>query len=168
MKKISVVFALLMMMGFTQVAASATLTWGAMPGASHVTLDNNQTISAAYGFGVFKGGFSHAYNFSSVNPSHVMAYAIELLNENISITSISLDGIMMTFDKLNQRWQGMGTLSTTHSLQLTGTVSAIGQQYLVSAVSAVPIPAALWLFGSAFAGLVGLSTRKVASKAITA
>jgi len=83
MKKISVVFALLMMMGFTQVATSATLTWGAMPGASHVTLDNNQTISAAYGFGVFKGGFSHAYNFSSVNPSHVVAYAIELLNENI-------------------------------------------------------------------------------------
>lgn len=163
MKKISVVFALLLMMGFAELAASATLTWDAMPAATHVTLDNNQTISATYGFGLFKGAFSHAYNFSSANPSHVVVYAIELLNENISISSISLDGIMMTFDTLNQRWQGLSTLSTTHSLQLTGNVDKIGQQYLVSAVSAVPIPAAIWLFGSAFAGLIGFSTRKKGS-----
>lgn len=161
MKKISVVFALLMMMGFAGVASSATLTWGAMPGSAKITLDNNQTISATYGFGLLKGAFSHGYNFSSVNPSHAVAYVIELLNESISISSISMDSMMVAFDAFNQRWQGLSTLSTTHSLQLTGIVGKVGQQYLVTAVSEVPIPAVIWLFVSALAGLIGISFQPV-------
>lgn len=174
MKKISIVFALLMVMGFTGVSSAATLTWGLTPTTNTAigqsvteTLDNNATISADYGFGLFTGGFSHLYNFTADTATPVIANLIELFNENIIISGITLDNVAMTFDSLTQRWTGLGTSGVSHVISLSGTVLAVGQQYLVS-VSSVPVPAAIWLFGSAIGGLVSISRRKIALKALNA
>lgn len=43
----------------------------------------------------------------------------------------------------------------------TFTVSTASNAAAMSALTPVPVPAAVWLFGSAIAGLIGFSRRKV-------
>jgi hypothetical protein len=168
MKKISVVFALLLMMGFASGVTAASLNWDSVP-AGALTTSPNTRISAAYEFGNFTGAFTHTWNYSSLGtiPFHSVAHLIELFDEHIFISSIILDGNAMEWDDPNSRWFGSSAVSLNHILQLSGTVNAQGQGYLLSAAEA-PIPAAIWLFGSALAGLLGISTRKTGTKALTA
>jgi hypothetical protein len=172
MKKITAFLAVLMIMGFTGVASAASLAWdtATMPVGSTVTLDNSPTISASFGFGLNKGTFSHDYTFSSIGsslPGQITGLVIGLLNDHLGFTNLSIDGNPMTWDAANQRWFGLGDILLNHVLHVEGNVTAIGQGYLVT-VSEAPIPAAIWLFGSALAGLMGFSTRKTRAKALAA
>ena len=169
MNKISVVFALLMMLGFTGASsAAAILNWTSLPTAPSGqtvsnTADFDTDISASYGFGkgAASGTFSHDYSFASNPASSVITYAIELLNENILINSITLDSVALNWDSLNKRWFGISASAASHTIHLDGSFSKKSQQYQLN-VSSVPVPAAIWLFGSALAGLVGVSRRKAA------
>jgi hypothetical protein len=172
MKKMRTVLALLMLAGFSQAALSATLTWGNKPVGSTVTLDQGSVISASFGFGPSLVGdiFSHSYSFKSTSIATVLLRMIELPHENIDVTKITYDGIAMTFDSFNQRWFGNGANSLEHTIQIMGSVDRAGTAYLLTAdssVSNVPVPAAIWLFGSAFAGLIGVSKRKMGAKTQT-
>lgn len=169
MKKMSIVLALLMLTGFTQAVFSATLTWGATPVGTTVTLDKGSVISASFGFGPSLIGdiFSHSYSFKSSSLASVLVRMIELPQENVDITKITYDGIAMSFDTVNQRWFGSGLNILDHSIQIMGSVDRAGSAYLLTAensISNVPVPAAIWLFGSAFAGLIGVSKRKIVAK----
>ena len=183
MKKISVVLALLMMMGFAGVASSANLSFGAVPlpvsnGGSPGSFESDtsgNTIAGGFGFGhvgnvIPPVSFSHDWNFTSSDASApVLASLSELPHEKIDITNITFDGVKMGFDMVNQRWFGNGALSFAHILHVGGTVSASeGTQYIlnISTPSNVPVPAALWLFGSAILGLLGVSNRKKGLKAL--
>ena len=170
MKKISVFLAVIMIVGFTGVASAASLAWdtATMPVGSTVTLDNSPTISASFDFGLNKGTFSHDYTFSSFGssmPGHVSGFVLGLLNEHLGFTNLSIDGNAMTWDATNQRWFGLSDILLSHVLHVEGNVNLKGQAYLVT-VSEAPIPAAIWLFGSALAGLMGISTRKTRAKAL--
>lgn len=167
MKKISVVFALLMMLGFAGASSAATLSWTSLQAGASNTLDNDTTITAQYGFGSYTGGFSHDYSLSAAPASPVLAFAIELLNENINIANITLDGVAMAWDNVQKRWFGTSLSAGAHTIHLDGSVTAKGQQYQLN-VSSVPVPAAIWLFGSAIAGLIGFSRRKAGLNALTA
>jgi hypothetical protein len=178
MKKISVVFALFIMAGFTGGASASILSWDVLPSDAVTTLDNQETISASYGFGLNEGVFSHNYVFSGEGDTHAETWVSGLLNENINFSNLFIDGNAMTFDVANQRWFGSSDLSFAHLLHIEGNVSGIGQQYLVMVgnpnsddsppVGAVPVPAAIWLFGSALMGLMGVTSRITGSKALTA
>jgi hypothetical protein len=60
-------------------------------------------------------------------------------------------------------WKGSltGVTSITFLTDCSGsTCSNIGNDYSVAAISAVPVPAAVWLFGSGLIGLVGIARRR--------
>jgi hypothetical protein len=161
MKKI--MFALVLLMGvvFTQTASAATLNWSSLQAGATNTYDNDSVISAQYGFGAYTGAFSHNYSLTA-NPSvGVLAFVIELLNENILINHVTLDNVPMTWDVSESRWVGQSLSNASHSIHIDGIISKKAQQYQLN-VSAVPVPAAIWLFGSGIAGLVGFSRRKTA------
>lgn len=170
MKKISVVLILLAMIGFANVATAATFNWDSLPPDTDVSLDHQSTVSASYGFGLNKGTFSHDYAFSSSGsslPGQIHGLVIGLLNVHLGFNNLSIDGNAMTWDASNQRWFGLSDILLNHVLHVEGNVNAIGQGYLVT-VSEAPIPAAIWLFGSALAGLMGFSTRKTRAKVLAA
>jgi hypothetical protein len=173
MKKIHVVFALFMMAGFTGGASASALSWDVLPADAVVTLDNQDAISSSYGFGLNEGEFSHNFVFSGEGDTQAETWVSGLLNENINFSNLFIDGNAMTFDNVHQRWFGSSDLSFAHLLHIEGNVSGIGQQYLVLVanpgtippITAVPVPAAIWLFGSALMGLMGSTARKTGSKA---
>jgi len=55
---------------------------------------------------------------------------------------------------------------TGHSIAkvgYSGTMSAVPSSINISQVSAVPVPAAVWLFGSAFLGMIGVTRKRTLS-----
>lgn len=78
-------------------------------------------------------------------------------------------GCSGVFTNGNAHFQWDGTYGNTYTLQYTATVPAGdpsgfgGVQYylyLTGTVTAVPVPAAVWMFGSGLLGLVGIARRK--------
>jgi hypothetical protein len=168
MKKILFSLMLLMTLMSAQAVSAATLKWTSLASGAVNTNDNASTITASYGFGTSSGSFTHDYNFSATPASNVTGLVIELLHENFTISSITLDNIAMTFNSALQRWVGTGKFVTNHALHIAGSTSTSAQQYLLNistndATSPVPVPAAIWLFGSALIGLTGLLRRKTAA-----
>ena len=174
MKKMSVFLAVLMMVGFTGTVSAASLAWSTpLPVGSTVTLDDGgPTISASFGFGASLVGapFSHVYNFTSSSAGSILAIMNELPHENIDVFNITFDGVAMGFDAANQRWFGLGANTQEHTIMLNGVTDLAGSAYQLTAlsVSNAPIPAAIWLFGSAFAGLIGVANGKKGKKILTA
>jgi len=116
------------------------------------TLANpNSAISSASGPAGFLGG-SWGYNFGGATQFNntVAGFGSDQLMSFIALgaTDVSdLSGTPISTTFANGKW---------HVNATTGTVSYVGQ------VSAVPVPAAIWLFGSGLLGLVGISRRKQA------
>jgi len=80
---------------------------------------------------------------------------------NFSQTNIGLD--LLQFDSAPGP-QGSGLYFTSLSYATSGTTDSDFAAYeLELVVSAVPVPAAVWLFGSGLLGLVGLAKRKARS-----
>jgi len=94
--------------------------------------------------------------------------ALEFYDADMDIRSVYLDGFQLTAsvetlvtgDKIRLwNWTGLLT-SGVHTLYLNDiSVKNASGQYQLK-VSTVPVPAAVWLFGSALMGLVGVSRRK--------
>ncbi len=59
-------------------------------------------------------------------------------------------------------WNGLDTLSLSGFWDGSGVAGAISHVAIYGDVSAVPVPAAIWLFGTALIGLVGFGKRKLA------
>ena len=81
-------------------------------------------------------------------------------------TSGSDNGINYTYDSIAQAVEitFIGLTVGDYSLWIGGNGAgntSVGQQYVASITAApVPVPGAVWLFGSAIAGLLGLGRRK--------
>jgi hypothetical protein len=87
-------------------------------------------------------------------------YGTDVFEGALNILHIATNNIDKTFI--------MSFLSgDTYSFVAAGTKSPATGSVDIS-VNSVPIPAAIWLFGSALAGLIAFSTRKSGSKALTA
>jgi hypothetical protein len=179
MKKISAVLTLLMMMGFAGAASSATLMFTTPQAGSTVTDDTGSAIAAQFGFGHANINFTHTYTFSTDNASDLVSGELNILPRHgalgIDIASITLDGLAWSEDALERVWFGNGLANTVaHSLTIVGkTLIPEGAQYQLfltasDNIPGVPVPAAIWLFGSGIAGLLGFTSRKSASKALIA
>jgi hypothetical protein len=84
------------------------------------------------------------------------------------------DGHVMNHYRDNNSWLGNSGHTFDHSF-LEGDNYSWGSAHghgdrceTIPPVGAVPVPAAIWLFGSALMGLMGITSRKTGSKAQTA
>ena len=174
MKKISVVLALLMMMGISGVASSVSLSWGTpLQDGSFITDPDGSASAADFGFGHIPNNtsFSHDWNFPSSDASSaILALLIELPHEKTDITNVTFDGAAMSFDTTNQRWFGNGAHALDHIIHAGSTALDLEglQCQLKATVSNVSVPAAIWLFGSGIVALLCFKSQKSASKALTA
>ncbi len=157
MKKINLIFAFLLMLGSAGAASAATLSWVSTQAESHITSDNGDHIAVQYGFEDDEtGSFSHSYSFQG-GPATV--FYTELRNRWINAT-ITLDGVAMVFNPAEGEWSGNVIANSLHNIVISGNLIRPNQQYDILINSAVPVPAAVWLFGSGALGLLGLSRRK--------
>ncbi|MCX7088101.1 MAG: hypothetical protein NTV00_08635 [Methylococcales bacterium] len=150
-------------------------------GAAPVTNTNLGTVVAGTPFGqthtVADGVFSDGYDFSVIPNSNVAAALITVKLSGagyINFTSGLLDGavpLSVVVDNVNPLFGsvtatfGALTSGVAHRLVLggnavDGTASYNGNWQVVAPVTATPIPGAVWLFGSALVGLMGVSGRK--------
>ncbi len=114
--------------------------------------------------------FVDSWALTSNPDGGIKSVAVENVNANVTLTSIKLfnsfDNSLVAetnADLPNGTWT-LGSLllaSNTYTLKVFGS-GAIGNGYLLN-VSSVPVPAAIWLFGSALMGLAGFSRRKANS-----
>lgn len=151
--------------GGETVTATADAT--SLPTTRVVHFDSSSTISdntytiADVGKVMIPGTFfSHSYVFESVVDTVV---ALSLVTENglsdlISALTLTISGtdIATVVDNTQPLTIGFQmTAGETYTVNLEGTPTGSGSDYRLE-VSQVPVPAAVWLFGSAILGLVGL------------
>ncbi|MEQ1637578.1 MAG: FxDxF family PEP-CTERM protein [Methylococcales bacterium] len=134
------------------------------------------TTSASFAAGPVNGVFSDTFNFNVVpnvgGSSSVTNIGFSLANGLITSFAAVIDGTINlvlsttptgTGAILSVLSQTFGTLSTgAHTLVVSGTAvnASYGGNININPVGAVPVPAAVWLFGSALVGLMGVSGRK--------
>lgn len=167
------VFALLSL----QVNA-ANLAWDAInvnTSGSHSSLEvDAENITGQMSFNSTGGGLTtDTWSYTLDEDAVIENVAIEFFDNQMDVGSVFLDGHALTetvqgngsFATKLWVWTGLLT-SGVHTLTLSDiNVLQSNGQYQIK-VSAVPIPAAIWLFGSALLGVVGISRRK--AKAVVA
>ena len=127
--------------------------------------DNTYTISDAGKVLIPTVAFVHDYVLESVVDTVV---ALSLVTENgltdlITGLTLTISGTgMFTTIMDNTIPLGLGfamTAGETYTISLAGTATGVGSDYRLE-VSAVPVPAAAWLFGTALLGLFGVQRNK--------
>lgn len=137
---------------------------------------NPITTSASFSAGPVNGDFKDTFNFSVVpnvgGSSSITNIGFDLKGGLITSFSAVIDGtinLVLTQSTitggaiLSVLSQTFGALSQgAHTLVVTGTGinASYGGNLNISPVGAVPVPGAVWLFGSALVGLMGLSRKK--------
>jgi hypothetical protein len=155
MKKILVVLSL-MLTAFSFQANAASLSWTSAP------LDGTAAIfggdpTALLGVAVVpkKGtSINHAWTFAVTGGS---------MNVGIQLTDIPSwlkSATFGSFDLLASNFTGV-LAAGSYTINLIGKTVGANSSYSLR-VAETPIPAAVWLFGSALMGLVGVKRRQVA------
>jgi len=127
--------------------------------AAYVVIDNNIVLSSSLVIDDYViGGFSDdlVWDDDQGRPVSGTQFALRL-----AFPSSSFDGTDLNFNTL------LATPNPIHTEIWMAGYNAFGQTYEVLAsldmnytISEVPVPAAIWLFGSGLIGLVGLARRK--------
>jgi hypothetical protein len=152
--KMKSILAFLMLAGVTLGAGSATLALENIPAGTILTL-------ASSGFIHSIGGdiLTQSFSFKPNSRRPLVSVRVrEVSYENISVKNIIYDGGTLPFELDKKRWSGSGTSTQDHNIKITGSVNSEGTAS--ERINNVSTPAAIWLFGSAFMGLVGISIRK--------
>jgi len=159
---------------FAMQVNAATLSWDAVQSDSAMIIDSdnsNGEITSHLGWNasnVVISATSYDLVFNVANgPQAISSTAIEFFDTQIDIESVTMDGIAnsFTFTALGgglAQWVLSPSLilgNGLHTIELVVNSAVAGAQ-LSAKVSAVPLPAAVWLFGSALVGLFGASRRK--------
>ncbi|MDD2760988.1 MAG: VPLPA-CTERM sorting domain-containing protein [Methylomonas sp.] len=106
-----------------------------------------------------------SWNADPTNPGNRGATGISYLGH--ASTNSSDNGIDYTYDAISHAVQitFTGLAAGNYSLWIGGNGTgntSVGQQYVASITAApVPVPGAVWLFGSALAAIAGIRRRKV-------
>ena len=145
---------------FSASSLAATMTWVSAPVID--SDDSSVQISAHEGYAEPEGAHTDYFVFNVDEEMSISAVAIEFFNSQIDIASVTLDDIHsfvfyeLPFVDLAQ-WSLGNTLveAGDHTIALVVNEAAENAQFDVK-VSAVPIPAALFLFAPALLGFFGL------------
>jgi len=88
--------------------------------------------------------------------TNIYAETISLYDDDNFVLGISLDGINWIMDS-GATYLGANTYEVTF---MTDAISGSFLTVDVAVVPAIPVPAAVWLFGSGLVGLVGIARRR--------
>jgi len=173
MKKITLVsiFSVLVMFAFN-ASAAVTLSWVSKNINSPFLIPPTATVVDPLhltGHVSFNDKTNQPYidtwvfNVADGPVANSTATVLEFFDADMTIKSILLDGINLTQNVISplSLWFINGPLSNgDHTLKLNfASVDNASGQYDVK-INATPIPAAVWLFGSALLGVGGLSSRR--------
>jgi len=156
MKKVML---LLVGMLFSASSLAATMSWVSAP---VIDSDNSSVQIAAHeGYNAAEGQHVDNFIFNVDEDMTVAAVAIEFFDSQLDIAGVTLDSIYnFTFSALGgsvAEWSLGGTLiaAGNHTIALAINSAQLGAQFNVK-VSAVPVPAALFLLAPALLGFFGL------------
>jgi len=150
--------------------------------ASQTTVANGAVQNAATALTTAIGGFNSAAGCNSINfcqatstttsPGYLQTIS-PLIVGNSPTTGVAGGAAVTMYDIVQLKsGLGNGTITPIHNASGNGTwsLSATGDlTYTIpGAVSAVPLPAAVWLLGSGLLGLAGIGRRKKAAVGVAA
>jgi hypothetical protein len=165
MKKLLVVMGLAMA-AFSFQASAATLNWSNISGVVNpVVVDT--TPSSLFGSENFlANNFNVNANWEFIlsSLSRVLINVSSLKVNPTWLKHVELDGNALTQlgGPTNGAWLFDSVLGAgSHTIHLDGKTNGRNSGYQLN-VAQTPIPAAVWLFGSALMGLMGISRRKSA------
>ena len=182
MKKIKLLFIATLL--FSSYLNAATITWNS---ASNGVLENDifslDVVGQGFVSNVDGGGIDLSFDSSVLN---VLSVTIDevVWDLGVGISTGTIDNVAGTvngiavnawgdvtgdFTVATIQFQAIGGLWSTSGLTLTEYAlnpwasdgSAINPDYINGSVSIVPVPAAVWLFGSGLLGLLGFARRKI-------
>ncbi|NOT84414.1 MAG: hypothetical protein HOP02_06430 [Methylococcaceae bacterium] len=159
------------------LAGAATFTLGSFPGATGFSdADLNTGSVPPRNQLPANGPFSDDWNFTvgpnSGGAANVTITGIGSLNlSDLNAVILGAGNFSLLFSNVNNQLLGLnfGALDPgNYTLQVTGNTfgsttdshSYSGNLSISNGVAAVPVPGAVWLFGSAIVGLIGISKRK--------
>ncbi len=167
MKKIVLVLSLALL-SLSFQANAATLSWASTPATASTSGSTSDQLVGSYGNFIPKGTILNdnwKFNLANTAVATIELNVLEFLNSTFNIL-VTLDGNLLTFT--NGLWSFADILSAgEHTINISGkVVRKNGNLNLsVGTVPQVPVPAALWLFGSAVLGILGFKTRNKSTSA---
>ena len=144
---------------------------GQVAGYSYIAGSNVSHAFIADGSGMTDLGTlggTHSYGWGINDSGQVVGYSSTVTGSNAAFFydgSSMLDLCMMT-DCASSGWSNFtAAYGINNNGDITGYGTIDGQQhaFLLTNISAVPVPAAVWLFGSGLLGLIGVARRKSAN-----
>ncbi|KJV07342.1 VPLPA-CTERM sorting domain-containing protein [Methylocucumis oryzae] len=167
MKKLIFALTLLFSILAVQDASAANLTWVTTPnvsGSDIKVLDNtvDSILEASFTFKPQPGAnttVTHNWVFNASASSYVSFFVTVLAN-----FTVKLDNQLIQYGD-SFLLSGQHTLTVVMK-KIGASVNGNAQEQLYLTSTVVPIPAAIWLFGSAFLGLIGAARRKTVTPAI--
>jgi hypothetical protein len=157
MKKLLVILSLAMA-AFSFQASAAGLSWITTPATAIIT-DNGPQILNGDRLGIAKGTVVNDHWAFHLDNAGQILLGVTAQPEGW-LTSVLFSGGALDFvnNLINDTWSFHGILAAgDYTIDLSG-ISPRGGKYNIQVQT--PIPAALWLFGSALLGLTGISRRK--------
>lgn len=139
-----------------QAASAATLTLGNFIGGSVVSASGSSVSGTATGAPTPFFGLPISSWSLTVSDTATVDFALTGTTSFVSF--VAGNGSVLPFNT-----SSFSTLLTAGTYLFSILSSAVNQPYTLTistASSAVPVPAAVWLFGSAFLGMIGLVRRK--------
>jgi hypothetical protein len=138
-------------------ANAATLDWIRTPPKGLATGSGTHELDGDYGSNLTLGKVGGNWKFSVGDLSTVVIDVKELSDQILDLV-VTLDKVELSF--ANGDWSFIGTLTPgNHVLMVKGRANSPGANIDID-ISAVPIPAAIWLFGSVLVSMIGFSLRR--------
>ena len=169
----TIAFALTITSAASASAATISLNFSTLPNGSstNVVVNDFLTISSASSFEIFPFGLQNAdldpiiftFDTTKVDVSSVS------LGGNSNNSPVNIEGfgsLNSTFTSTSSGWSesvtidGIGSISSISVRLLESGINSFQFDYVD--VAAVPVPAAVWLFGSGLFALAGVARRKAA------
>jgi len=154
-------------------ASAATLSWVSKPTKGVTTGSTAAGLLGSYGAGLKNGAINDnwVFNIADAAMVNIILNVQEFINSTVNLT-VKLDGVLISFDNAGL-WSFNGAETAgNHTINIFGTVKNNGTTKsnidINVGQSAVPVPGAIWLFGSALLGLVGLRTGKKQAPSVLA
>jgi hypothetical protein len=154
-------------------ASAATLSWVSKPKAGTTAGSTTAGLLGSYTKGLKNGSINDnwVFNIADVAMVNIILNVQEFVNSTLNL-SVKLDGALISFDGAGL-WSFNGLEGAgNHTISIVGTILNQGSTKsninINVGQSAVPVPGAIWLFGSALLGLVGLRSGKKQAPSVLA